>query len=49
MYDTDDKYYQRKDKLMNKIYFGDNLEILREFESGSIDLIYPDKGEMNGY
>ncbi len=27
---------------MNKIYFGDNLEILREFESNSIDLICTD-------
>lgn len=27
---------------MNKIYFGDNLEILREFESDSIDLICTD-------
>ena len=27
---------------MNKIYFGDNFEILREFESDSIDLICTD-------
>ena len=27
---------------MNKIYFGDNLEILREFEANSIDLICTD-------
>ena len=27
---------------MNKIYFGDNLEILREFESESVDLICTD-------
>ena len=27
---------------MNKIYFGDNLEILREFESNSIDLVCTD-------
>ena len=27
---------------MNKLYFGDNLEILREFEPNSIDLICTD-------
>ena len=27
---------------MNKLYFGDNLEILREFEENSIDLICTD-------
>ena len=27
---------------MNKLYFGDNLEIMREMESGHIDLICTD-------
>ena len=27
---------------MNKLYFGDNLEIIREMESGHIDLICTD-------
>ena len=33
---------RKKDKLLNRIYFGDNLPILRAMPSESVDLIYID-------
>ena len=30
----------------NKLYFGDNLDILREMDAESVDLIYLDRGTL---